>query len=60
MHGPADISKDALVVGERAGRWALTGGVVGIVALLGALGAAYGGAGWSRFLTRGSWAACSS
>jgi hypothetical protein len=50
VHGPADISKDALVVGDRAGRWALIGGAVGLVALLGALGAAYGGAGWSRFL----------
>jgi hypothetical protein len=43
VHGPADISKDALVVGDRAGRWAVTLGAAGLVALLGALGAAYAG-----------------
>jgi hypothetical protein len=43
VRGSADISKDALVAGGRAGRWAAAGGAAGIVALLAALGAAYAG-----------------
>ena len=50
-HRTADISKDLLVVGDRARGWAVGGGITGAVALAGALFSAWSSdSGWPRFL----------